>query len=304
MDSMDSLALVIVLVVLVWASFHVIMMSGRRKLPPGPYAFPIVGNILQLGSNTHQSLTNLSKIYGPLMSLQLGSLYTVVVSSPEVAKQVFRYQDHALSSRTIISAAEVHDFHNNSLGLIPVGDRWRNIRKICREHLFSTRRLDESQGLRLQKLTKLRDYIHDCSETARVVNVGEAVFITVINLITFTFFSVDTFDSYQDNVAHDLREAVEGWMKSMGAPNLADFFPLLKPFDPQGIKRQSKFYMGKLLEKFEDIINPRLKSRGSKHDLLETLVNLMEDAKYNLSINDFKYLFLVRHSLASLIDND
>ncbi|KAL8525243.1 hypothetical protein ACS0TY_014754 [Phlomoides rotata] len=69
-------------------------------------------------------------------------------------------------------------------------------------------------------------------------------------------------------------------MRSLGTPNLADFFSLLKAFDPQGIKRQSDYR--------------RLGSRGSnKYDLLESLVNLMEDRDYDLSINDIKHLFLV-----------
>ncbi|KAL8502104.1 hypothetical protein ACS0TY_021283 [Phlomoides rotata] len=47
------------------------------------------------------------------MSLHLGSLYTVVASSPEVAKKVLQQHDQALCSRTVIAAAEAHDFHKS-----------------------------------------------------------------------------------------------------------------------------------------------------------------------------------------------
>lgn len=302
-ESMDYLAIVIVLVVLVWAKFHVLNPRRRTKLPPGPYPFPIIGNILQLGTNPHRSFANLSKIYGPLMSLQLGRIRAVVASSPEVAKQVLREHDQALCSRTVISAAEAHDFHKNSFGFLPVSSsKWKNARKICREHLFSTRRLDESQGLRLEKLMKLRDYVHECSKWGRPVNVGEAVFTTAINLMTATLFSVEL-ATFESDVALDLKETVEGVMRSLGAPNLADFFPLLKAFDPQGIKRQSEFYLGKMIDMFGDIIDRRLESRGTskKYDLLETLLDLREERDANLSIDDIKRLFMVRLSYFPLI---
>jgi (E)-8-carboxylinalool synthase len=58
------------------------------KLPPGPKPLPIIGNILELGKNPHTTLTKLSNIYGPIMTLKLGTITTIVISSPQLAKQV------------------------------------------------------------------------------------------------------------------------------------------------------------------------------------------------------------------------
>ncbi|KAL8525241.1 hypothetical protein ACS0TY_014752 [Phlomoides rotata] len=136
---MDSSALVIVLVVLLWASFHVL----------NPGAFPVSDHWKHSPTRSESP-----KLTALLMSLLLGRTYAVVVSSPDVAKQVLREHDQALCSRSVISAAEAHNFHKNSLGFLPVGSSiWKRARKICREHLFWTNQLDESQGLRLEKLT-------------------------------------------------------------------------------------------------------------------------------------------------------
>ncbi|KAH6785098.1 hypothetical protein C2S51_037553 [Perilla frutescens var. frutescens] len=283
------IVIAIVLVVLAW--FY-IAPRRRGKLPPGPYPFPIIGNILQLGRNPHQSLSDLSKTYGPLISLQLGSVYTVVASSPEFAKLLLQENDQVFSSRTIPAAAEAHGHDKFSSGLIPVGERWRKGRKLFREHLFSTRRLEAGEGLRREKLRKLRDYVQQCGVRGRAVNLGEAAFVTLLNLLTVTLFSVDLAD-YESDGAQELRETIEGVTNILGAPNVADFFPFLKRFDPQGIKRKSEFYVGKLLAIIGDLIDQRLESRTKNDDLLGTLLDLMEGSDdYDLSRKDIQHLLL------------
>lgn len=73
--------------------------DGGAKIPPGPPRLPLLGNILQMGEKPHRSLTDLSRIYGSVMSLKLGCLTTVVISSPEAAKEVLKTHDHVLCYR-------------------------------------------------------------------------------------------------------------------------------------------------------------------------------------------------------------
>ncbi|KAL0379625.1 UNVERIFIED_CONTAM: cytochrome [Sesamum angustifolium] len=134
------------------------------KLPPGPYPFPIIGDILHLGSKPHQSLAKLSRKYGPVMSLKLGSITTVVVSSPEAAKMVLQKHDLAFSSRTIPSAAAALNHDEFSMVWLPVENQWRKLRKICKEQMFSVARLDASQGVRREKLHKLWEYVKNAAK--------------------------------------------------------------------------------------------------------------------------------------------
>ncbi|KAL8487557.1 hypothetical protein ACS0TY_024022 [Phlomoides rotata] len=301
-ENMVFSTLVVLALIFLSTFYHLRSNRRRTKLPPGPYPFPIIGNILQLGLNPHQSLAVLSKTYGPLMSLQLGSIYTVVVSSPEMAKQVLQEHDQIFSGRTIPAAAEVHRHHELSMALLPVGNRWRKARKICREKIFASQRLDASQGIRREKMTLLCEYVEECCLRGRSVNVGEAAFITSLNLMTATLFSID-FTGFDSDATHDLMEIIEGVMKCLGAPNAADFFPVLKGVDPQGIQKKSAIYFGKLLDRFEDIINGRLESRraaggcggggsSKKDDFLETILDLKEGSEYDLSIKDIQHLLL------------
>ena len=146
----------------IWAStyFLVSELRSRRiaRLPPGPYPIPIIGNILNVGQKPHESFAKLSKIYGPLMYLKLGSKRTVVVSSPTIASEVLQKYDQLFSGRGVANAVQALDHHKASIVFLPASSQWRNLRKICKEQLFSSPKLVASQGPSREKLQELCDY--------------------------------------------------------------------------------------------------------------------------------------------------
>ncbi|KAG8382127.1 hypothetical protein BUALT_Bualt05G0044400 [Buddleja alternifolia] len=292
---MDLLTFLLVLFSIV--TFTLISNSRARKsskLPPGPFQFPIIGNILSLGSNPHISIAKLSKKYGPIMTLKLGSVTTIVVSSPETQKLVLQKHDLAFSGRTIPSAVEALNHDKFSIVYLPADNQWRKLRKICKEQMFSVSRLDASQGLRKEKLQKMYDYVNECSETGRAVDIGEAAFTTTLNLIWSTLFSKE-FAQFNSELSHELKELVGGFLKCLGRPNFADFFPVLKWIDPQGISRQTKIYLEKMFAILDEIIDERLKNRRSteNNDLLEVLIEINQRDEAEFSRNDIRHLLLV-----------
>ncbi|KAL3649500.1 hypothetical protein CASFOL_005903 [Castilleja foliolosa] len=176
------------------------------------------------------------------------------------------------------------------MGWLPAGGQWRKLRRICKEQMFSAARLDATQGLRKEKLDKLREHIKACSESGRAVDIGGAAFTTSLNLISATLFSLDmaTFDSA---AAQEMKDVVWGVMKCLGSPNLADYFPVLKRFDPQGILKDTEYNFGMLIEVFDKIIDDKMKmKRGGDDDLLEELIHLNQ--RDELSRNEINHLLL------------
>ncbi|CAN1785346.1 Cytochrome P450 76C4 [Linum perenne] len=74
------------------------------NLPPGPSGLPIIGNHHNLGDQPHKSLADLAQIHGPLMSLKLGQVTTIVASPSHVAKEILQKHDQVLSDRQTTSS--------------------------------------------------------------------------------------------------------------------------------------------------------------------------------------------------------
>ncbi|WCJ44260.1 Cytochrome P450 76T24 [Euphorbia peplus] len=263
---------------LIWAIFIYITKSkilsrNSLSLPPGPMAFPIIGNIFEMGINPHRSLANLSKTFGPLMTLKLGSITAIVISSPEFAKEALQKHDQALSTRTFPDAVRAHDHHKYSTVWLPASDRWRSLRKIVATEMFTSRKFEASQDLRQKKVQELLGFVEEKCKTGVAIDIGQAAFTTVLNLLSNTIFSIDL-ASYNSNISQQFYDAVVGIMEELGKPNIADYFPLLHIMDPQRIRRRTSGGFDKLFEIFDEIIAERLqlKSSSSKHLLLDLFV--------------------------------
>ncbi|KAK7847805.1 cytochrome p450 76c4, partial [Quercus suber] len=125
----------------------------------------------------------------------------------------------------------------------------------------------------------------------KVVDIGRAAFITVLNVISNTFFSIDLAHYSSDLSGQDFQELVCVIMEIAGKPDIADYFPVLRLVDPQGAQRRMTICYAKLIEIFDRIINER--GPNARNDLLDSFLNLAEDDNSELSHNDFKHLLLV-----------
>jgi Cytochrome P450 len=137
-------------------------------LPPGPKPYPLIGNLLRLGptSQPHITFASLSNTYGPIFTLQLGQVTTIIISSHEYARKLFQNHDLVLASRHEPDAIRAQSHHEWSIAWLPPGSRWRSLRRLCTTMLFTTRRLDSHVSLRREKVQELLDFV---SKTAKEV---------------------------------------------------------------------------------------------------------------------------------------
>ncbi|XP_025648109.2 cytochrome P450 71AP13 [Arachis hypogaea] len=137
----------------------------RTTLPPGPKPLPIIGNLHQLdSSNLNLQLWNLSKIYGSIFSLQIGFKPAIVISSPKLAKEVLKDHDLDVSSRPPSLGTTRLSYNGFDLIFSPCSEYWREIRKICVVHFFSSKRISGFYHIRKSEVERMLGKIseHDC----------------------------------------------------------------------------------------------------------------------------------------------
>ncbi|CAN1185014.1 Geraniol 8-hydroxylase [Linum perenne] len=262
------------------------------NLPPGPSRLPIIGNLHNIGDKPHVSLAELAKIHGPLMTLKLGQVTTIVASSPEIAKEILQKHDQVLSDRHLLLSIQAHNHHEFGIMTLPVGPTWRNLRKVCNTYLFTTQKIDSNQDIRRNMIQELLESVRKNAREGKVVDIGRAAFRTSFNVLSRTVMSLDVEE------AKEFKEATKGIVEGATKPNLGDYFPVLGKMDLQGIQRRMKNHYEKVLNLFGRIIDERLKKRKSEkyvsnNDVLDTLLDITEgNGEVSMDLNLIKYLFL------------
>ncbi|XP_057781936.1 carnosic acid synthase-like [Salvia miltiorrhiza] len=290
---MEVLIVVSLAFVAAWA-FYSRWRSGGGSLPPGPSRLQIIGSMLQLGKTPHKSFAHLAKTYGPIMSMKLGNEFVVVVSSPELAKEILVKQGLVFSKSFVSHAMHVLGHDELSMNWSPAtSNRWKKLRRVQSEQLFSSRALEATQDMRRERLQKLTDHVSECSRQGRAMNVGQATFTAMSNLMLATLFSIE----YDASDHKKLMEHVRALTNHLGVPDVSDLFPILAPLDLQGIKRKLTHHLGALLDLVQSLIDQRLQARKAsnylkKNDVLETLLDLSLGNQCDLSLEEIKHMFV------------
>lgn len=130
-----------VTIVLSWILVGLAMLSAyllhgpartqKLRFPPGPKGVPILGNLSIFTSPApHRELFRISQLYGPLFSIRLGSKPTLVVSSPELAREMLKVHDQNFADRPNIVAKDYLFYANNNMAYCPYNSHYKNMRYV------------------------------------------------------------------------------------------------------------------------------------------------------------------------------
>ncbi|EAZ15414.1 hypothetical protein OsJ_30826 [Oryza sativa Japonica Group] len=221
-----------------------LLAHSRRCLPPGPRPLPLIGSLHLLGDLPHRSLAGLAKTYGPLMSLRLGAVTTVVASSPEVAREFLQKHDAVFATRSTPDATA------------------------------PARSAPTSSGQ--EKVPELVDHVAGLARDGTAVDIGRVAFTTSLNLVARTIFSHDLTSLDDHGASKEFQRLITDVMEAVGSPNLSDFFPALAAVDLQGWRRRLSGLFARLHRLFDaEMDHRRLHGMKEKDgDFLEVLLRL------------------------------
>ncbi|KAK7389248.1 hypothetical protein VNO78_24086 [Psophocarpus tetragonolobus] len=262
-----------------------------QNLPPGPAGLPIFGNLLSLDPDLHTYLAGLAQIHGPIFKLQLGSKVGIVLTSPAMAREVLKDNDTVFANRDVPAAGRALSYGGSDIVWTPYGAEWRMLRKVCVMKMLSHATLNSVYDLRRKEVRKTVTYLQD--QVGSPVNVGEQVFLTVLNVIMNMMWG----ESERESLGAGFREMVAQMTMLLGKPNVSDFFPGLARFDLQGVEKQIHALMPHLDGMFEDMINQRKNIHGEeRNDFLQFLLKLKDegtgDTNTPLTITHVKALLM------------
>ncbi|XP_073034262.1 6,7,8-trihydroxycoumarin synthase-like [Primulina eburnea] len=180
------LLLALILPVVIFFLFKTPKNAAKSNLPPSPPGLFIIGNLHQFdGVNTHLYLFKLAKTYGPLMSMKLGKVQVVVVSSAKMAKEVLKTHDLAFCSRPPSLGTQKLTYGGLDIGFSPYSDSWKELRKICVLHLFSNKQVQSFRPIREDEVFRMIKNIANSNSSGQEdgVNLSTIVLELTVTLI-------------------------------------------------------------------------------------------------------------------------
>ncbi|KAG8375401.1 hypothetical protein BUALT_Bualt10G0096300 [Buddleja alternifolia] len=256
----------------------------RQKLPPGPWKLPVLGNLHQLiglRSLPHHALKTLAQKYGPIMSIKLGDLQTIVVSSPNIAKKITKTNDVAFADRVDLMIAKIVLYNSSDIASTPYGEYWRQMRKLCVLEFLNHKKVRSFHSLMENEVLRLVDSVR-VSE-GFPINLTEMILSVECRIICRSTVGRVWKVDQESLLIQIIKEAVS----IAGVFNFADVFPSMKFLHclSAGSKRRLEKMHDKIDCVLEDIIQQHEEKRVSSgsgdqsmevEDIVDVLLRVSE----------------------------
>ncbi|KAM7514083.1 hypothetical protein LguiA_003666 [Lonicera macranthoides] len=260
--------------------------NGAKPPPPGPRGLPFIGNLHQLDNSFLQrQLWKLSEKYGPLMSLRLGSLPTVIVSSAKMAKEIMKTHDLVFCSRPALLGQQKLSYNGVDVALSPYNDYWREMKKIVVLHLFTSKRVQSFRPIREDEVSRMIKKVSELAVSSKLVNLSEILVSLTSTIICRVAFSKRFDEGYEGSRFQGLLRECQNVMASF---YISDHFPMMGWLDrvsgllarlDKNFKEMDLFYQ----ELIDEHLDPERRS-STREDIIDIFLRLKEDQSYSIDL--------------------
>ncbi|KAL8041865.1 hypothetical protein ABFX02_09G011900 [Erythranthe guttata] len=279
----SEIAFILFIITITLPFIFVLLIKKKTNLPPGPKKLPIIGNLHQLGKLPHRTLRNLSKKYGDLMFLQLGFVPTIVISSADVAREVFKSHDVVFSGRPSLYGAKKISYDFRSLSLAPYGEYWREIRKLVVLELMTAKRVQSFGDIRVDEVALMMDRITYSQKNKNLVHLSSLAFLLSNNVVCRV--ALGTTGSIDENGNGSVFQDVLGETQHLvGEFNIADYFPgmaWVNRFNGVDKRLEKNFQaLDRFLDKvIQEHLDP-LRVKPDVEDIIDVLLRIQKDPRH------------------------
>ncbi|KAG6554076.1 hypothetical protein Mapa_003991 [Marchantia paleacea] len=271
--------------------------GSRFNLPPGPGFYPIVGSFPLLdalpGEPAHRMFRRLSNKFGPIVYLKMGSCPTVIISDSESAKLVLKDQDHIFASRPHLSAGKYMGMNYESLVFCPMGNHFKQMRKIYSTELLSAKRVTESHEIRENVAQATRRSLYKDMQTGQAINLSSQLQTASLNTLMNLIFGKKEGQLVQAGAGQSLEELksiVRASEQVAGEFNIGDYIPIARLVDLTGTIGRMKKIQKRMKAVSEKLVQEHLELRritGEVQDPKDiTFLDVLLSLKGNDGLSD------------------
>ncbi|XP_006270110.2 cytochrome P450 1B1 isoform X2 [Alligator mississippiensis] len=204
----------------------------RCREPPGPFAWPLIGNAAQLGSTPHLAFTRLARAYGDIFQLRLGTWPVVVLNGEQAIRQALVRQGATFAGRPPFPSFQLVS-GGRSLAFSTYSELWQLHRRVAQGMVrsFSTggagarHRLEQHLLAEAQALLRLLAW---GSSGGAFVDPARSLVVAVANVMSALCFGHRY--SHSDSEFLRLVGRNEQFGQAVGAGSLVDVLPWLRCF--------------------------------------------------------------------------
>ncbi|KAM3287394.1 cytochrome [Capsicum chacoense] len=242
-----------------------------NRLPPGPKQWPIVGNLFQLGQLPHRDMASFCEKYGPLVYLRLGNIDAITTNDPEIIREILVQQDDVFASRPRTLAAVHLAYGCGDVALAPLGPKWKRMRRICMEHLLTTKRLESFKKHRADEAQNLVKDVWDKAQKGQIVNLREILGGFSMNNVTRMLLGKQYFgaESAGPQEAMEFMHVTHELFWLLGVIYLGDYLPLWRWIDPYGCEKKMRDVEKRIDDFHMRIIEEHRKKKDNKNNNID-----------------------------------
>ncbi|GLJ49949.1 hypothetical protein SUGI_1062140 [Cryptomeria japonica] len=179
-----------------------------------------------MGELIHSSFYDISKKYGPIASLKMGFVTIIVISSPEMAKEILKTNYLIFAGRPATAVANYLFYDFKDVGFTPYRPYWRQMKKLFMVELLNAKRIESMRSMREEAVSLAVRSVWEKSRHGTVaVNLSQIIASLVSSQILRILYGTTSDDQGLDSNDDKIKELLLEASMAVGVFNIGDFIP-------------------------------------------------------------------------------
>ncbi|XP_068940701.1 cytochrome P450 1A1-like [Petaurus breviceps papuanus] len=222
--------------------------NKKQMSPPGPWSFPIIGNLLQLGDHPYLTFMEMRKKYGDVFLIKLGMVPVVVVSGEEMVKKGLLKEGENFAGRPHMHTFSFFAEGKSLTFSVNYGESWKLHKKIAINALRSFSKAETKSSTCscileehvIEEVSELVKVFTKLSSEQGSFDPKSPITCAVANVVCALCFG-KRYEHFDEEFLRVIKTNEE-LLKASSAANPADFIPCFRYLPLRIINAPREFY--------------------------------------------------------------